>query len=105
MHNLKPLASHEHLQTGDIIWFSGHIMIISNAEKNIIIEARGYDHGWGKIHEAPLQVIFKNIVSTTDLEQAFRNQTPLERLHKDGTTAQTITNFKLLKLKTIWGSP
>lgn len=97
LHLLQP---NESLQEGDIIWLAGHVIVV--ASKTTIIEARHYEHGYGKIHEIPLCEQFKGISSTTDLERAFFHHTPLYRLNNEGKQTETYRNFKLLKLASVW---
>lgn len=97
---LSPLQSTESLQEGDIIWLAGHVIVV--ASKTTIIEARHYEHGYGKIHEIPLSEQFKGITSTKDLERAFFQHTPLYRLNSAGKQMETHKNFKLLKLASVW---
>lgn len=100
--NLKELSLHDHMQDGDIIWIPGHVMVISDVKKNLIIEARSYDHGWGRIHEAPIAHIFKNTPTLHALLKLCTAQKPLERINKEGKIVQQITQCKLLSLRTIW---
>jgi hypothetical protein len=99
---LSPLQPTQSLQEGDIIWIAGHVIIV--ASKTTIIEARHYEHGYGKIHEIPLSEQFKGINSTADLEKAFFQKQPLLRLNKEGKLMETYKNFKLLRLASVWQS-
>jgi ASC-1-like (ASCH) protein len=98
---LKTLENHT-IEEGDLIWFPGHVIVIANKEKNSIIEARAYAHGYGKVHELPLNKVFKDINTFDDLLRAYAYQEPLQRLMSDGSVAQTISTFKILKLSSIW---
>lgn len=100
--HLSELKSHQRLKEGDIIWIYGHVMVVANRKKNSIIEARHYEHGYGKVHEIPLAEQFKNMHSFADLESAFFNKKPLHRLDSSGKHAQTYHQFKLLKLDSVW---
>lgn len=100
-HYLKPLEE-DKVQNGDLLWFPGHVLVLADVKKNTIIEARAYSHGYGKVHELPLNQVFKDITTTDDLVKAYRAQEPLSRLMKDGSVAQTITNYKILKLNSVW---
>lgn len=102
LNNLRELTSQDTLHNGDIIWFQGHVMIISDVKKNLVIEARSYDHGWGKIHEAPIHAIFKNVSSLKNLLELCTQHGILERINRDGKVAQEITLCKILSLRSIW---
>lgn len=99
---LKPLEHTTPLQAGDIIWFPSHVMVVADLKKNTIIEARHYNHGYGKVHELPLHEVFKNIKTFKQLQNHFFKQKPLFRLHINGSVAQTISTFKLLRLASVW---
>jgi hypothetical protein len=100
--HLDPLTKNNAVNDGDIIWFPSHVMVVGDTKKNTLLEARHYGHGYGKVHELPLSKVFKNIETYDQLKQAFLENKPLQRLHKDGTVAQTIPSFKLLKLASVW---
>ena len=99
---LKALKPTEHLSNGDIIWFAGHVMVVSDIKNNKTIEARGYDHGFGKVQEIELEKVFKGITTYAQLVAAYRNKKPLERLNKEGIAVQVIPTFSLLKIDSIW---
>ena len=99
---LSMLQPTESLQEGDIIWLAGHVIVI--ASKTTIIEARHYEHGYGKIHEIPLSEQFKGITCTADLEKVFFQKIPLSRLNNKGEQMETYKHFKLLKLASVWKS-
>lgn len=100
--NLESLNENDSISNGDIIWFSGHVIIVSDVKKNLCIEARHYDHGFGKIHEIHIKKLFKNIDNFDKLLEAFKNKASLERLNKENKVAQIIPKFKILKLKSTW---
>lgn len=99
---LKPIAHHEALTPGDLIWIPGHVMIIHSLKKNSLIEARHYSHGYGKIHEIPLAQQFQGIFTYHDLLTAFFAKKPLQRLDKNQKVVQVIPEFKILKLESVW---
>jgi hypothetical protein len=99
---LKPLSSNDKLQNGDLILIPGHVIVVADTQKNTIIEARGYDQGYGKVHEIPLREQFQNIHTFQQLVDAYRNKKPLIRLNRKGNVVQTISNYQLLKLASVW---
>lgn len=101
-HYLQPVAAHESIIEGDIIWVPKHIMIVSDLKKNTLIEARHYMHGYGLVHEVPLSKVFKNINTYADLHQAYIDKKPLERLDIKGTCKDTFTEFKILHIASVW---
>ncbi len=102
---LKPLSKNDLIEPGDLLWFSGHIIVISNVKTNTIIEARGYEHGYGKIHEIQLSEQFDGIETYADLFKAYLNQYPLKRRDKRGNIVQTIKDYKILKMRSVFDSP
>ena len=101
-HHLKSIAIDEHVHEGDLIWIPGHVMIISDIAHNKLIEARGYPHGYGIVHEIELSKVFKGIHTYAQLIHAFHMQQPLVRYNKDGQAVEDIAKFKLLKLQSVW---
>lgn len=103
--NLSPLSPQEHVTAGDLIWIPGHIMIVSNVHKGLLVEARHYRDGYGYVHEIPLNEEFKNINTYDQLVHALTAHTPLARLNKDGRVTSIIPEFKILKLSSVVPAP
>lgn len=101
-HYLEPITRHGQLHEGDLIWFPGHVMVVSNKATNLTIEARGYSNGFGIVHEIPLSRIFQGIETYAQLEHAFFNQSPLIRLNREGKVVEKIKHFKLLRIASAW---
>jgi len=89
------------IEAGDIIYIPGHVMVVSDLEKGLIVEARGYDHGYGKVHEIPLVQEFRDMHNFTDLQLAYQAKKPLVRLNKAGEVVQMVTNWTVLKLTSL----
>lgn len=94
--------NNQQLEEGDIMWIPGHVMIVSDLKRNTMIEARGHSSGYGRLHELPLNKLFKNINTFTDLLAAYRSKKPLEMIDKQGKTSTTITDYNLLKFSSVW---
>jgi cell wall-associated NlpC family hydrolase len=97
-HHLCAVETYDALQPGDLIWWQGHVVLISDIQKNKVIECVGYDKGYGKLHEIELKQLFKTCDTYQKLVTAYRNHRPLERLNAQGRVIQRITHFALLKL-------
>lgn len=101
-HYLTPLLPEQELSPGDLIWIPGHVMVVSQLHPAKLIEARGYPHGFGLIHEIELYKVFKDMHTYQQLTDAFLNKKNLERLNKEGFPVETIKFFKLLTLNSAW---
>src|SRR3990167_7412013 len=97
--NLEQLNKFEELSEGDVIWFPGHVLIVSDLKNNLVIEARGYTSGYGLIHECHISKMFENINSFKELFELKTNHKKLKLLAKDGTLRYIIEEFKILSLK------
>lgn len=97
-HYLSPLTSHDHVSIGDLMWIPGHVMIISDIIHNRIIEARGYNHGYGKLHEIAISKVFNGINTIADLKRAYDNKQPLQRLDAAGMIKEIYKDWKILSL-------
>lgn len=95
---LPHLHKGQKLEIGDLIVIPGHVMIISDLTNNLLIEARSYQHGYGKLHEIPLEKVFKGITSYTQLLHAYFGQEPLQRIDKTGKVRDTFEAFSIIKL-------
>lgn len=99
---LRPLTEDEQVQDGDLIWIPGHVMIVSNREQNMLIEARDYSSGWGCVQERPLKEVFKNIQTYDNLERRYQQKKSLQRIDRAGSITNTYATFKLLSLNSVW---
>lgn len=102
LQNLEPLKKGEDIQEGDIIWYPGHVMVISSLKKNLIIEARGYERGYGKVQEISLENTIKEIKNFTELKNRYLEAKPITILYSDGRPWKTFKHFKILRIKSIW---
>ncbi|MBT5015071.1 hypothetical protein HOM50_01535 [bacterium] len=98
---VKPLKRNEPIASGDLILFPGHIIVISDVNKNLVIEARSKYDDYGYIHEVPLNKVFRGINTFDDLRQAYMSNLKLERLNAHDKTISQIP-IRILKLNSIW---
>lgn len=96
LHYLTPLPHNQTPQEGDLIWIPGHVMVISSIKNNTLIEAAGYQYGYGVVHEIKLKKVFKQIETFEQLQQYILQNLPLIRLNKLGQEVEKIQNAKLL---------
>ncbi len=94
--HLRPLPIGEQLQPGDLIWHSGHVVII--VDEHTIVESTGYTRGYGKVHMIPIHKTYENIHNCCDLKDAYANHVPLRYLNASGQVTKEITEFKLFRL-------
>lgn len=101
-HNLQPLTPEDSLMNGDLILIKGHVMVISDIDQNLLIEARSYGHGYGKVHEIELHKVFDGIMTYNDLREAFFNKKELKRKDIWGKAHDTFTDWKILKIMSVY---
>ncbi len=99
---LKPVAQAQDLKEGDLIWIPWHVMAIGDLKENTIIEARHYNHGYGKLHEIQINKVFKDIDTFTDLFNAIAQDKPLHRLNRQGESIEIIRQAKILAIDSCW---
>ncbi len=100
LHQLcTPIQPHDFVHNGDIIWFAGHVMIVADIIKNLIIESRGYGAGFGRVHEIHISKIFQNIHTFSELINAYKKNESVWLLHADGTPRLQIKEFMIFNLK------
>src|SRR3990167_5306648 len=99
--NLKQLQSNEKIENGDLILFSGHIILISDVDKNLVIEARSKYDDYGYIHEIPLCQVFRGIETYADLRKAYETQEKLERLDAHDKIISHVP-IRIMKLNSVW---
>lgn len=99
---LRPLKLNEKLENGDILWYKGHVLVISDIDKNLIVESVGYSLYYGKLHEVHINKVFKNVNSYKDLLSLYFNKKGLLRLNKFAKVVKLIPKFLILKLDSIY---
>lgn len=87
---LRPLTQQETPQKGDFIYFPGHIAVISDTKKGLLIEARSYQDGYGKVHEIPFSEQFEGIYTLQDIHKAAYTKKRVARLNNSGKKCQFI---------------
>lgn len=100
--HLNPLKKEDFVEAGDLIWFCGHIIVISNVSKNLCIESRGYSSGHGKLHEIPVGKIFKGINNFNQLKEIHLKNGELQVINKLGKVTRLVNNFKILKFNSVF---
>lgn len=93
------LTPDEQVEDGDLIVIPGHVMIVSNKEKNEIIHARGYQSGYGSVHRVSLENLFQGITTYDQLVDAYARHEQLGLLQRD-KSLQKLYPFKIIKLCT-----
>ena len=101
-HCLKPLTKETALSEGDLILIKGHVMVVSDIQKNLLIEARSYGHGYGKLHEIPLNKVFEGINTYQDLLEVYFSKKPIKRKDIQGMARDTFANVQLLSMESVW---
>lgn len=99
---LAPLTTDQTLIPGDLILVRGHVMIVSDIEKNLLIEARSYAHGYGKLHEIKLNHVFDEIETYKDLIDAYFNKKTIKRKDIQGKIRDTFSNLQLFSMMSVW---
>lgn len=100
--HLKELQKDDSIELGDLIWFRGHVVVISSIAPAMIIESRGYTlkrymPRCGKVHEIPLKEAFKGINTIELLRNTFFQGKPLQRIDGYGDS-KMIYGWNILKL-------
>ncbi len=94
----RSLNHADNLEEGDLIWIQGHVMIISNIERNEIIEARSYSSGYGCVHRIALCDCFEGIANFDTLLEYYHANRPIRLKNKQGVILEKEYSLKLLKL-------
>lgn len=99
---LKPLKLGQKVESGDILWYKGHVLVISDINKNLIMESVGYPLYYGKLHQLELNKVFKDINNYKELLDIYLKNGQLRRLNKFGKIVKTIPKFLILKLDSLY---
>jgi len=96
--SLRLLTRSERLQEGDLLWYYGHVMIVSDIQNNLLIEAVGYESGHGKAHEIELSKVFAGITTYNELINAYYGKRHLKRINHKGKPFRSVYRLKIFKL-------
>jgi len=96
-YELPPLQPQDFILPGDLIWLSGHVIIIGNPQTGLCFEARDYGQGYGKVQAIHISKLFKEISCLDQLKAAHHHSELLTRIDKNGN-ARGKYQIKLLKL-------
>jgi len=99
-----PVTKKNGIRNGDIIWIPGHVLMVSDVKQGIIIEARGYGSGYGKVHELHLAKFFDGISTFDELLSAYEQQAPLSVLNRAGQIRAIYKQFCICDLRESLGS-
>ena len=92
------LGKNNRIEAGDLIVVRGHVMIVANLEKNTLIEARSYPHGYGKVQEITVGEVFQGIRSYKDLYKAYQENRALKRMDKNGKVRNIFKQFSIHRI-------
>ncbi len=98
-----PVTKEKGIRAGDIIWIPGHVMMVSDIDNGLLIEARGYGSGYGKVHEISISEIFEGIDNYQDLFAAFEQQLPLAVLNSQGQVRRVYKEACIFDLRASLG--
>ncbi len=105
LRGLKDLKKEQSLQEGDLVWYSGHVLVVSDLKKNLLIEASGYENGHGRLHETSVNKVFKDIKDFPALINAYHSRKKVYRLTKTGRCRPEELRIRLLSLRSLWDQP
>ena len=86
------------LQNGDIIFWNGHVAVVSDVKQGLLIEARGYENGYGLVQEIPYSLELEGLTTTDNLMDSYIRKAPIQRLDKQGNYRKIITDLTILSL-------
>jgi cell wall-associated NlpC family hydrolase len=87
------------LEVGDILWVPGHVMLILDPHKGMLLEASHYTYGVGCVRAVHVSKLFTAINSFADIECALAKKMPLQRRDRNGKVYQKITQAKLISMR------
>jgi len=99
---LRKREEDEQLERGDLIVIPGHVMIVSDVEKNLLIDACGYMHGYGCVREIELSKVFRSIRTYDELIAQSKTSSEKEFLDIDYRTSKHFVSITLLKMRSTW---
>ena len=99
INTLRPLKRGEIIEEGDLVWYQGHVMIVSDVKKNLLIESIGYDSGYGRVHELPVHKAFRGIKNFGQLKRVHYTHNFTMRLGCNGRPWRSVHRLTIYKLR------
>ncbi len=97
-HRLHPLTPKDSLQTGDILWTPGHVSVVGDIKNCELIEAVGYQGGYGCLHAIALNKRYKDVATWSDLLDIYFHKKPLQGINRNGEDGMQAKQCKIFKL-------
>jgi hypothetical protein len=94
----RAFTRYDVVQEGDLIWIPGHVMVISNVERNELIESRSYSSGYGCVHRSTLSECFEGVETYEELLACYYEHKTIRLKNKQKVLLEKTYLFKLLKL-------
>lgn len=97
LRELPQLKEGQNIEPGDLIWLSGHVIIIADPKTGYCLEARDFGHGYGKVQKIHISKLFKETPNMAKLKAAHLKGEPLTRLDKKGSIRGSY-KIKIIKI-------
>jgi len=101
--SLTALGQSALIKPGDIIWHKGHVMIVADLLNNELIEAKGYQSGFGKVQKIKLSERFENIATWQQFVTKMQTAFPLISLSVN-KKRELYTDYTILSLDSLYRS-
>ena len=82
--NLEQIKQYEQIKAGDLLYTSGHIMMVADLKEGKLVESRSHWYGFGSLHEEKLNHLFKDMNSYKKLFAQSEAKKPLVRIDEAG---------------------
>ncbi len=82
--------------SGDIIWVPGHVMVVT--DNNMLFEARGYHHEYGKAQKLKLHTVFKSVNNYELFFEKYKTKEPMVRIDKNGKERNVFKKYMILRI-------
>ncbi len=94
----KDVPKDEPLEEGDFIFFKGHVLVISDLQKNLAIDSCSYGSGYGCLREVPLSESTVDVTTYEELRHRANTNQSLGRKNIQGELFTLIPSFRLIRL-------
>lgn len=95
---LRLLAPTEEIKDGDLIFFPGHVIIVSSIKSNEFIHTAGYSQQHGCLKICTLNSFFEKINTYQDFQHAYANNMSIGLLNVRGQKIKDLTGYKVLRI-------
>lgn len=100
--HLAVLKPHTKLEVGDLIMHPGHILVVTDLEKNLMVHAKGYGLGYAKVEEVEIGKYFEGVQTFDQLYKLGQQKVLIPILDAQGNRSDKSATIRFYRFSSVW---